>query len=160
MAAIDERGPGIHDPMTTKIAFLTCLASTLFMTGLIWFVHVVHYPLFARVEAGAFARYHADHTRTTTYVVLIPMVLELVTSAYLIAGRPEGTGPGLAWLGLALVLISWAATFFLSVPSHDRLALGFDAGVHRSLVRTNAVRLASWTAHSAILLIMTARAIR
>ncbi len=146
--------------MTTKLPLLTCLASTLFMTGLIWFVHVVHYPLFARVEAGAFRAYHADHSRTTTYVVILPMVLELLTAAWLVADRPAGTPPWLAWLGLGLAAASWAATFFLSVPAHGRLAIGFDAEVHRDLVRTNAVRVVTWTAHSAALLAMTARAIR
>ena len=31
------------------------LAATLFMVGVIWFVQVVHYPLFAKVGATAFA---------------------------------------------------------------------------------------------------------
>ena len=35
--------------MESKLPFLACLGSTLYMTGLIWFVHVVHYPLFSRV---------------------------------------------------------------------------------------------------------------
>ncbi len=146
--------------MSPKLPLLICLASTLFMTGLIWFVHVVHYPLFARVEPGAFPAYHAAHSRATTFVVVIPMVLELLTAAWLVARRPEGTGAGLAAFGLAAALVSWAATFALSVPEHNRLAGGFDVEAHRRLVSTNAVRLASWTAHSLILLLMTARAIR
>ena len=144
----------------TKLVLLTCLASTLFMTGLIWFVHVVHYPLFDRVAVDGFPRYHAAHTRTTTFVVLPPMVLELITSVWLVGERPSGTEPWMAWSGLALAVASWATTFFLSVPAHNRLAMGFDAEVHRSLVSTNAIRVVSWTGHSAVLMIMTARALR
>ena len=32
------------------------LASTLFMTGVIWFVQIVHYPLFAGVGGSALPR--------------------------------------------------------------------------------------------------------
>ena len=144
----------------TKLALLTCLASTLFMTGVIWFVQVVHYPLFARIEVESFRRYHADHTRMTTYIVILPMVAELVTSVYLVARRPEAVEPWMVWVGLACAIVSWGTTFFLSVPAHNRLAMGFDGGAHRRLVRTNAVRVVSWMAHSLVLLLMTARLIR
>ncbi len=130
------------------------------MTGLIWFVQVVHYPLFDRVEVEAFRRYHADHTRTTTYVVILPMVAELIASVYLVARRPDGVEPWMVWAGLACAVVSWGVTFFCSVPAHDRLAAGFEVEAHRWLVRTNAIRAASWTAHSAVLLLMTSRLIR
>lgn len=143
-----------------RLAFLTCLASTLFMTGLIWFVQVVHYPLFDRVEVQAFRRYHAEHMRTTTYVVILPMIAELVTSIYLVARRPDGIEPWMVWLGLGFAVVSWAVTTFCSVPSHNRLAMGFDGDAHRSLVRTNGIRVVSWSAHSLVLLLMTARLIR
>jgi len=143
-----------------KLVFLTCLASTLFMTGLIWFVQVVHYPLFDRVAPEAFRRYHADHTRTTGLVVIVPMILELVTSAALVARRPEGTDPWMVWAGLTLAVATWATTFFLSVPAHNTLAGGFEAEAHARLVSTNVLRVIAWTGHSAVLLLMTARLIR
>ncbi len=146
--------------MSTKLPLLIALASTLYMTGVIWFVQVVHYPLFARVEAGSFRAYHAEHTRSTGYVVLAPMVLELGSSLWLAARRPEGSPAWLVRLGLALTLVSWASTFFLAVPAHDRLARGFDPAVHRSLVGFNWIRFASWTGHSAVMLALVARAIR
>lgn len=143
--------------MAGTLALLGCLASTLFMTGVVAFVQVVHYPLFDRVDPGAFARFHGDHVRRTTAVVVVPMVVELVTSVVLVVRPPARGVAGLAWVGLACALGSWAATGLLSVPRHDRLARGFDAAAHRSLVATNVVRLATWTAHAAALLVMTAR---
>jgi hypothetical protein len=143
-----------------KLALLTCLASTLFMTGVIWFVQVVHYPLFDRVELEAFRRYHSEHTRATAFVVVLPMILELLTSGFLVGQRPEGTKPWMAWLGLSCALASWGLTIVYSVPAHGQLAKGFDVEAHRSLVWTNGLRVASWSAHSLILLVMTARALR
>jgi hypothetical protein len=89
-----------------------------------------------------------------------PMLLELLTSIALVVKRPSGSDPWMTWLGLGLALCSWASTFLFSVPAHERLAMGFEAGVHRTLVSTNRVRLVSWSAHSLVLLWMTARALR
>lgn len=146
--------------MGTKWPLLACLASTLYMTGLIVFVHRVHYPLFGRVEPSAFRAYHAEHTRLTTQVVALPMLVELVASLWLVALRPGGLDGRLAWAGLGAAALSWLATGLLSVPLHERLAHGFDPEAHRRLVATNWVRMVSWPAHAAIALAMTARALR
>ena len=145
--------------MIPKLVFVACLASTLFMTGVIWFVQVVHYPLLDRVGIESFREYHAAHTSLTGRVVLIPMVVELISSAWLVWDRPWGIHPGLAVVGLILAVLTWAITFFLSVPAHNRLSLGFDLTTHRSLVASNWFRLVAWTAHSAILLVAILRSI-
>ena len=148
---------GNFDIVAGKAALLVCLTSTWFMTGLVWFVQVVHYPLFADVEPANFTRYHAAHTRTTTRVVLVPMVLELFSSLTLVVRRPTGLGPTIVWGGLAAAVATWASTILLQVPRHNRLALGFDPQVHRTLVATNLFRTACWSAHAAIVLVMVAR---
>ena len=144
---------------STELLLLVCLASTWFMTGLIWFVQIVHYPLFGRVEPLAFARYHAAHTRRTGHVVLVPMILELATSALLVVHRPEGVQTGLVWAGLAAALLVWASTAFVQIPLHRKLASGFDPAAHRMLVWTNAFRTLIWSLHALIVLIMTTQAI-
>jgi hypothetical protein len=55
-----------------KYVLLLQAAATLFMTGVIWFVQVVHYPLMARVGAAGFPDYEAAHARLTGYVVVGP----------------------------------------------------------------------------------------
>ncbi len=144
--------------MIIKSLFLTCLASTLFMTGLIWFVQVVHYPLFARVDPSAFRRYHANHSRLTTWVVLAPMTAELVTSALIPFHRLPGTTATLAWAGFLAAGFTWVSTAFVQVPLHTRLSTGFVASTHHALVVSNAARVVAWTVHSGLLLVMAARA--
>lgn len=131
---------------------LANLASTLFMTGLIWFVQVVHYPLFAWVGAVEFPAYSREHQHWTTFVVGPPMLLEALTAALLVAARPSGVPPWAAWTGLALVGVIWLSTAALQVPAHGRLISGFDAGVAATLVSTNWIRTAAWTARAALLL--------
>ena len=44
-------------------------AATLYMTGLIWFVQVVHYPLMGLTGKAEFSAYEQRHTLLTTWVV-------------------------------------------------------------------------------------------
>lgn len=59
-----------------KYVLLAHVAATLFMVGVIWFVQVVHYPLFPRVGPEKFSLYLEAHSRLTTYVVGSPMLVE------------------------------------------------------------------------------------
>ena len=140
-----------------KLTLFACLASAWYMTGLIWIVQVVQYPLFDRVGPASFATYHAEYVRRVTWVVLAPMVVELVTSLALVVRRPAGVGPALAWVGLLLVGATWCSTIAWQVPLHDQLARGFEAGLHRRLIGSNALRTVAWTAHALVLLGMVAR---
>lgn len=140
--------------------FLVQLASTLAMTGLIWFVQVVHYPLFRRVGAAGFARYAADHSQLTTLVVGPLMLAEAATALALALDPPRLVPAAWAWAGVALVLVVWLATAFLSVPQHGVLALGFETTAHQSLVATNWVRTIGWSLRAVLVLAMAERVMR
>ena len=135
-----------------RFLFLANLLATIFMTGVIWIVQVVHYPLFANVGEGLFRAYHADHNVLITYIVLPAMLIEAGTAALFIFGRPQFISLPEAWLGLVLVGVAWGTTFFLSVPQHNALAAGFDPEAHRLLVSTNWIRTAAWSVRSVLVL--------
>ncbi|MFT5288219.1 MAG: hypothetical protein ACI8QS_000029 [Planctomycetota bacterium] len=125
-------------------------AATLFMTGLIWFVQVVHYPLFAGVSPDRFEQYEKDHTKRTGWVVGPPMLIELGTAAALIRWRPDAIPSLAVWVGLALLSVIWLSTLLQQMPEHRRLLSGFDADSHRRLVRTNWIRTFAWTARGCL----------
>ena len=133
------------------------IAATLYLWGVIWTIQVVHYPLFARVGADHWADYHAAHTRLMTYVVLPAMVTELGASGLLALSRPPWLSPGLLWAGFACAVLTWAVTFFVSVPLHDTLSRGFDLAAIYRLVQTNWLRTFFWTIHALLLLAQTWR---
>jgi hypothetical protein len=138
-------------PPVAALCFAAHLAATLVMTGVIWFVQVVHYPLFARVGAGGFRAYAAEHGRRTTWVVAAPMLVELGTGAALLWRRPAFVPAPAAWAGAALLAAIWLSTWGLQVPRHADLAAGFDARAHRRLVVGNWLRTAAWTARAGLL---------
>ena len=122
------------------------------MWGVIWTIQLAQYPLFAKIGAASWAGYHAAYTRSVTWVVLPAMVTELGTSGLLALSRPLWLSPGLLWAGFACALLTWAVTFFVSVPLHDTLGRGFDPAAISRLVATNWLRTALWTAHALLLL--------
>lgn len=143
-----------------KFLLLANLAATLVMVGVIWFVQVVHYPLFARVGINGYNAYQAAHQTLTTFVVMPPMLVEMATAWLLLAVRPPQIPLWAVWLGILLVLVIWLATFFLSVPLHTVLAAGFDATAHQRLVASNWVRTIAWSLRGALLLYLTARLLK
>lgn len=131
-------------------------AATWFMTGLIWFVQVVHYPLFAEVGDAAFKNYEHSHQRRTTWVVAPMMLLEAAAAVLLVTPVAGATTPALAWTGLAALMLVWLSTFLVQVPLHATLErTGSPGGVAR-LVQTNWVRTCAWTLRAIIAGVMVA----
>ena len=130
--------------------------ASLALTGLIWCIQVVHYPLFAAVGRDEFTRYEADHARLITLVVGPLMLVELAAVLWLAAVRPVGVPAWMAWTGLALVAAIWLSTAAIQVPCHAKLAAGFDAEVHARLVSSNWIRTVAWTARGLLALAMIA----
>ena len=138
---------------------LAHIAATLAMVGLIWFVQIVHYPLFSRVGRESFQRYEMDHQRLTTWVVAPLMLVELATAIGLLWCRPPGFGSAPVWIGLLLLASIWWMTYRVQLPQHASLALLYDDAVQRRLVSGNWYRTAAWTARGLLVLWMVGRVI-
>lgn len=141
------------------IVLLVNLAATLVMVGIIWFVQIVHYPLFGSVGTRGFPAYSEAHTRLTGFVVGPPMLAEAATSVLLIIARPQAIPAGAAWTGLLLVAGIWLSTALLQAPHHRYLGRGFDASSHRFLVTSNWLRTILWSIRGLLVLWMAARVI-
>lgn len=122
------------------------------MTGLIWFVQVVHYPLFAEVGESRYREYHRSHMGRTTRVVAPVMMIELVTAVAAFWLRPLNLSSSFVVVGLVLLATIWLSTFLLQVPAHEKLAKGFESRTYRALVMGNWIRTAAWSGRALWLL--------
>lgn len=135
--------------MTSVPVLYIHAVATWFMTGLIWFVQVVHYPLFRAVGVDQFVEYEAEHQRRTTWVVGPVMLVELATAVAIVAGG-YSVSRAESWGGLVALGLIWLSTAALQVPMHQRLSRQFDEGSWCKLVTTNWLRTLLWSARSVL----------
>ena len=141
-------------------ALLVTLAFTLYMAGMIWSMQVFEYPLFAFVGPEQFRAYHAAHNRSLPFFVILPSLLALVSAVLLVWIRPAGIPLWLVGLVVALDLAVLVSTAAGQAPLHARLDRdGYSTDVIRTLVRSNWIRTALWTANALLLLSMVAVAL-
>lgn len=137
--------------------------TTLAMTGLIWFVQIVHYPLFRLVPPSTpplardaertpdarlartlhVRRYERAHQRRTTLVVAPLMLVELACAILIFTLSLAPTAQSA--LALALLVAIWLSTGLVQVPLHIRLERAYDDALVRRLVLTNWARTILWT---------------
>ncbi|MBA2515846.1 MAG: hypothetical protein H0V22_00745 [Solirubrobacterales bacterium] len=117
-----------------------------YMTGVIWVVQLVHYPLFAAVGERQWRAYEAGHRRRITVVVGPPMLAQPVVAVALLLERP---GP-LTAVNLALAAGLLLVTVAVFGRLHEALRLRFDPKVHRRLLQLNALRAGAWTAQAGV----------
>lgn len=149
---------------TFELLLLVQAACAWFLTGLIWVIQLVHYPLMARVGEAGWVGYQHAHMRRITWIVGPMMLIEAGSGAMclllVINGLDVGSGSGgsLVWHGvlIALLIVVWGSTWLLQVPAHTQLAGGFDAGAHRRLVRSNWIRTGAWSTRAVLLGVMLA----
>ena len=146
--------------MDSRIVILLHLIATVFMTGVIWIIQILHYPLLNMVGRENFVAYEAAHTNLITLVVMPAMLLELILTAVIFFAPPASIPSSLNWLNAVLLGIIWLSTAFLQVPQHSILAGGFDEKAYRTLVNSNWIRTVAWSAKAVIATLMVWLVIR
>ena len=150
-----RRGMEITLPSPATLLLIQ-FAATAMMTGIIWFVQVVHYPLFTKIPEEGFVRYEQAHTVRTGWVVAPLMLLELGTAvAPLLSwgaggGSPLSSSP-LYMAALGCLILIWISTFLLQVPLHAILEKRHDHRAMLLLSSTNWIRTILWSVRLGLL---------
>ena len=140
------------------IAFIVTLALTLYMTGMIWSMQILEYPLFALVGQKEFPAYHQRHNRGLPYLVILPSIAAFVSAVVLIFTRPARLPLWSSIVIAVLDLLIIVATVVREAPLHARLDReGSSPEVIRQLVSGNWIRTLLWTANAVLLLVLTAQ---
>ena len=123
-------------------------AATMFMVGLIWTIHYVHYPLFALVGESTYISFQAEHVERIGKLLFVPWLTEGITLLGVLAlaflgGRKALRVPAVInGAAMAVVLV---ISGFWSAPAHAKLADGFDKSIHDQLMTANLIRTLAWT---------------
>ena len=140
------------------IAFLLTLALTLYMTGMIWSMQILEYPLFALVGPQEFPAYHQRHNRGLPILVILPSIGASVSAVVLIFTRPARLPLWSCIVIAVLDLLIIVATVAREAPLHAQLDReGYSPTIIRQLVQSNWIRTLLWTVNAIILLVLTAQ---
>ncbi len=123
--------------------------STWFMVGMIWTIHIVHYPLFESVGDQTYEAFQAKHLDLIGRLLLAPWLIEGL-SALLLLFFLSGNLRKIAVVGALLMVSIMALSAFVSAPAHGELTGGFDSDVHSDLMLGNLIRSFLWTARGSL----------
>ena len=123
----------------------------IFLVSLIIITQLISYPLFLRVGRGEFLAYHKFYTKQISYVVVLPMLLELFLSIYVLAIDVNR----LTFTNITLLSVVWLSTFIVQVPIHNRLSVEYSGELVNQLIKTNWLRTSIWTVKLILIYIMT-----
>lgn len=132
-------------------------AATIFMSGVLWTMQLLNYPLLGLVGRDAFTGYETAHNRRFGLVV-VPGVLAAAAGAIgLLAIQPQQIPLWAPACELGLVVAVIVSTAVLQGRQHAALAQGFDERILRLLVRSNWIRVIAWSAAGVLALWMCHR---
>lgn len=136
--------------MISPTTWFLNIAATGFMTGIIWFVQLVHYPRLDEIPTGRFQLYHRKYTGVMAPLVGPVMLIELTTAVLLWSQAPAAER---AWHSAGLIILAaiWYSTIRQQIPCHQQLKDGYDPIAHRRLVATNWTRTLCWSMRLAIM---------
>ncbi len=129
------------------------LAATGFMVGLIWTIHVVHYPLFAFVPEP-YQPFQGEHMKRISRLLVAPWGIEVLSALGLFLLADNGAQRFWSLVGGALVVAIVGVTGLLAAPAHGRLLERFDEGELRTLLRVDLVRTLLWTARGVVAIVL------
>jgi hypothetical protein len=138
------------------LVFVVNLVSCLYMTGVIWLVQCVNYPLAKFISAEDFTPYQNAHIKAITPVVAPFMIAELASSVALLNLVPyDCTHCALVnnlIIGFWVNVLIWVMTILFSVPLHQKLKFGWNPELHKKLIYSNWVRTLSWSGRAGLLI--------
>ena len=111
--------------------------SNIYLIAISIMVQFIIYPSFKNYSESKFKSFHSGYTKKMFFIVGPFMIIELISSLYLL-NISSFLAPTI------LVVLIWASTFFLIVPIHNSLNISFDLIKHKKLIRLNFVRSSLW----------------
>lgn len=131
--------------------FYTQFFSTTFLSGLCWFVQIIHYPLLSKIEAANFQVYHNYYLKKAGRVIAPAMLIEISAAILLlIFHREQLVEMPFFSINLLSICAIWLSTFLVQVPLHRKLSQDAEKLEREELidklVQSNWIRTSLWSA--------------
>ena len=112
------------------------------MVGVSLITHFVTYPSFKLIRSSVFSEFHKSYTNKMLFIVAPVMILELISSLFLVIFDVSDNNTEIGLL-ISLLLI-WFLTFFIIVPIHNKLTVNYNKDLNQKLIKYNGLRTIFW----------------
>ena len=112
-----------------------------YLVSLVFMTQFITYPTFLHIDKDKFSEYHIKYVNNISFIVAPVMLIELLT-LLLIAYFSKDF---LIIKSLILLLVIWLTTFFIMIPSHNRISKSFNIKEIKSLINYNWIRTILWS---------------
>ena len=112
------------------------------MVGVSLITHFVTYPSFKLIKSSIFSEFHKSYTNKMLLIVAPVMILELISSLFLVIFDVSDNNTEIGLL-ISLLLI-WFLTFFIIVPIHNKLTVNYNKDLNQKLIKYNGLRTIFW----------------
>lgn len=129
--------------METILLFHIILSA--FMTGVTWFVQLVHYPTLRILNREQYQEYNSIHFKPTTFITFPFMLLELISGVWLVVDKPNVNILPYFAVNLALILVIWVSTMVIQVPLHFKISKYPSIKQVNKLIKSNWLRTIIWS---------------
>ena len=134
---------------TLFLILLLQVLTTWTLLGILWFMQLVHYPLFKRIKEN-FVKYEKEHLKRTAAFLVPLLVIDFALNVMLVISLEKGPYTFLISFALAMNIITWLSAFFFQIEQHQTLSTHFSKSIVHKLVKTNWVSTIAWTIKSAL----------
>jgi len=112
-----------------------------YLVSLLFMTQFITYPTFLHIDKDKFSEYHRKYVNNISFIVAPVMLIELLTLSLIAYFSSEF----LIIKSLILLLVIWLTTFFIMIPSHNRISKSFNKKEIISLINYNWVRTILWS---------------
>ena len=112
-----------------------------YLVSLVFMTQFITYPTFLHIDKDKFSEYHRKYVNNISLIVAPVMLIELLTLSLIAYFSSEF----LIIKSLILLLVIWLTTFFIMIPSHNRISKSFNKKEIISLINYNWVRTILWS---------------
>ena len=112
------------------------------MVGVSLITQFVTYPSFKLIRSSLFSEFHKSYTNKMLFIVAPVMILELISSLFLVIFDISDNNTEIGLL-ISLLLI-WFLTFFIIVPIHNKLTVNYNKDLNQKLIKFNGLRTIFW----------------
>ncbi len=112
-----------------------------YLVSLVLMTQFITYPTLLNIDKDKFSDYHRKYVNNISFIVAPVMLIELLT-LFLIAYFSKDF---LIIKCLILLLVIWLTTFFIMIPSHNRISKSFNIKEIKSLINYNWIRTILWS---------------